>query len=113
MALPVPQLTTTTRAARRVWAGSDKDRYPSRSIAIDSGNTDSGNTPASTLRPGNVLVLRASTGRFVEANDANGDRNTAPSITSSGHGDGNGVIRVVGNHGSISVTTTTGAGTEA
>ena len=83
-------------------------------IVLDSGNTDSGSSPASMFRCGNVVVKRTSTGRFVEADDANGDRNAAPSITSSGHADGNGVIAIVYKGGSvISVTTSTGSGTEA
>lgn len=82
-------------------------------VVLDSGNTDSGNTPTYRMRPGNVVCLRTSTGRYVEANDANADTGTAPSITTSSHSDGNGDIVIVGNHGTISVTTSTGSGTEA
>lgn len=82
-------------------------------VVLDSGNTDSGNTPTYRMRPGNVVIKRTSTGRYVEANDSNADSGTAPAITSSSHSDGNGVIEIVGNHGTISVTTSTGSGTEA
>lgn len=84
-----------------------------KTVTLDSGNTDSSATPTYRLRPGNVVALRTSTGRYVEANDANADTGTAPAITTGGHTDGNGVIKLVGNHGTISVTTTTGSGTEA
>lgn len=82
-------------------------------ITLDSGNADSGTSDA-TFRAGNVVVLKTSTGTYVEANDSTGDRNTAPAITSSGHSDGNGVIAISYKGGAvISVTTTTGSGTEA
>jgi len=82
-------------------------------IVLDSGNTDSGATPTHRMRPGNVVIKRASTGRYVEANDTNADGLTAPAITSSSHADTTDVIALVGNHGSISVTVSTGTGTEA
>jgi hypothetical protein len=82
-------------------------------VVLDSSNTDSGNTPTYRMRPGNVVVKRTSTGRYVEATDSNADTGTAPSITSSSHSDANGEIKLVGNHGTISVTTSTGTGTEA
>lgn len=82
-------------------------------VVLSSDNTDAGSTPTYLFRKGNVVVLRTSTGEYVEANDANGDRNAAAAITTSGHSDGNGDIVVVGKHGTISVTTSTGSGTEA
>jgi hypothetical protein len=66
------------------------------------------------FRAGNVVVLRTSTGRYVEANDSNGDSNGVATITSSGHSDANGAIALSLKGGTvISVTTTTGSGTEA
>ena len=83
-------------------------------ITLDSGNSDSGSSPTSLMRAGNVVVLKTGSGTYVEANDAAGDRCTAPSITTSGHSDGNGVIAVSLKGGAvISVTTSTGSGTEA
>ena len=82
-------------------------------IVIDSSNTDSGSTPTYRFRAGNVVVKRTSTGRYVEANDTNADVSTAATITSSGHTDATDVIKLVGNHGTISVTVSTGTGTEA
>lgn len=82
-------------------------------IVLDSGNTDTGSTPNSRFRAGNVVVYKLAITQYVEANDSTGDRGTAAAITTSGHTDGNGEIKLVGNHGTISVTTTTGAGTEA
>lgn len=108
----IPHFSSTTITGRRVLVDGQVDPRVS-SVTLDSGNTDAGATPTHRIRPGSVVVRRASTGRYVEANDTNGDRCTAASITSSGHTDGNGVIKIVGNHGTFSVTTTTGTGTEA
>lgn len=111
--MEVPHFTSTTLSGRRVLV-DDSITPEVRSVTLDSGNTDSGSTPTHRFRPGNVVARRASTGRWVEANDANADVMGSPAaITSSGHTDGNGVISVTGNHGVISVTTTTGSGTEA
>lgn len=110
--MEIPHVTSTTISRRRVLIdGSIAPEHTS--IVLDSTNTDAGSTPTHRFREGNVVVRRASTGRYVEANDAVGDRNTAPAITTVGQADGNGVIKLVGNHGTISVTTATGAGTEA
>lgn len=108
----IPHFTTTTVSGREVMVDNAIDPQAD-SITLDSGNTDSGSTPTHRFRPGNVVIKRTSTGRFVEANDANADDLGFPSITSSGHSDANGAIKLVGNHGTISVTTTTGTGTEA
>lgn len=86
-------------------AGSD--------VVIASGQTFSG-TPTHIVPPGTVVVKKTGDGKYYKANDASdGDRDAAPAaITSSSHSDGNGVIKLVGNHGTISVTTATGSGTE-
>lgn len=54
-----------------------------KTVTVDSGNVDSGSTPTSLLREGNVLVKRTSTGRYVEGNDSNGDANTQASVSAS------------------------------
>ena len=111
--MAVPGLTTTAKAYTR-HRRTDEGLVMVPSVVIDSGNTDSGSSPTSLFRPGNVVVLRTSTGRYVEANDSNGDDNGAAAITTSSHGDGNGVIAISYKGGTvISVTTTTGSGTEA
>ena len=111
--MPVPGLTTSAKTSpshRR----TDQGLVLSPAVVLDSGNTDSGSSPTSMFRAGNVIVLRTSTGRYVEANDANGDSNGVATITSSGHSDGNGAIALSLKGGTvISVTTTTGSGTEA
>lgn len=109
--MEVPHFTTTTIDGRRVLV-DDSITPECQSVTLDSTNVDTG-TPTHRFRPGNVVGRRASTGRYVEANDANVDVAIPPSITSAGHTDGNGVIKLTGNHGTISVTTTTGSGTEA
>lgn len=52
-----------------------------KTILSDSSNVDSGSTPTTVLREGNVLVLRTSTGKYIEANDTNGDRNAGAVVT--------------------------------
>lgn len=105
----ITTITDTRPTHRKSFFGRELDS----TVVLDSGNTDSGSTPTTRFRSGNVVVLRTSTGRYVEANDSNADVSTAPSITTSSHTDGNGAIVIVGNHGTISVTTSTGSGTEA
>lgn len=109
---PVPSYSSTTLSGRRVLADLD-DMLRGPTIIQESANRDSGSSPTTRIRAGNVLLKRNSSGEYVEANDANGTRSAPASITSSGHADGNGVIKIVGNHGTISVTTSTGSGTEA
>ena len=70
-------------------------------------------TPDHRHPPGTVLGFDAGTSLWYLATDSLVDLGVAPTITSSSHTDGNGVIEVVGNHGTISVTTATGTGTEA
>ncbi len=108
----MPRSVTTSIPSRRVLL-SDFGKETDTSVLSDSSNADATNTPTTRVRKGNVLVKQTSTGRFVEANDANADTSTQASITSSSHADGNGVIKIVGSRGTISVTTTTGTGTEA
>lgn len=82
-------------------------------VLIASGQT-SGITPTHRIPPGSVVVKKTADGKYYLADDAaNGDRNSAPTITSSGHADTLGALVIVGNHGTISVTTSTGTGTEA
>lgn len=108
----IPHFSSTTISGREVLI-DDSVATEGGSITLDSGNTDAGSTPTTRFRPGNVVIKRTSTLRFVEANDANADDLGAATITSSSHSDANGVISITGNHGTISVTTTTGTGTEA
>lgn len=78
----VPGLQSVTQSRRRVrWnaRGSDADR----SIILDSGNTDTGSTPATRFREGNVVVYKTSITQFVEANDSTGDRNTQATVTAA------------------------------
>lgn len=108
----IPHFSSTTLTGRRVLVDSMIDPRAS-SVTLDSGNTDSGSTPTHRIRPGNVVARVASSGRYVEANDSAGDRSVAPAMTTSGHADTLDVIKLVGNHGTISVTVSTGTGTEA
>lgn len=77
-------LTETPRKVRLADWGEPLDE----GIIVDSTNTDATNTPTTRIREGNVLVKRTSTGRYLEANDASGDRNTAASVTSAENPDG-------------------------
>lgn len=81
------------------------------SAVIDSSNTDAGSTPTTRMRPGNVLVKRTSTGRYIEANDSNGDRNAPASVSASETADTdwqNAVITVTVD-GGVSFSVTLGA----
>lgn len=110
--MPTPALNTTTLTD--VAFLIDGSRTVQREdVLVASGQTSS-LTPDHRHPPGTVLREKASTGKWYLATDiTNGDTGTAATITSSSHTDGNGAIVVVGNHGTISVTTTTGSGTEA
>jgi len=81
MADALPGIISSTQSYRRHRI-SDHPYVKGGVGVLDAGNTDAGSTPATRFRPGNVVALRTSTGRFVAANDANGDRNTAASVTS-------------------------------
>lgn len=80
--MELPNFTTTTLSGRRVLV-DDSIGPQTKCVTSDSGNADSGSTPTTRMRPGNVLVKRTSTGRYVEANDSNGDRSTPPSVSSA------------------------------
>lgn len=108
----LPGISTTTITPRKILL-SEALTVNGEQIVLDSGNTDAGASPTHRMRPGNVVIKRTSTGRFVEANDANADGLTAPTITSTSHADATDVIALVGPWGTISVTVTTGTGTEA
>lgn len=82
MTQPLPAYESQTLAGRRVL----KDLIGAEigeSVIGQNDNADSGSTPTHRLRPGNVLVLRTSTGEYVEANDSNGDRSEPPSVSSA------------------------------
>lgn len=97
MPAPLPGLYSTTRTPVVVRM-REMPYVPGPAIVLDSSDVDSGQSPTSLIGPGNVVVLRTSTGRYVEANDANGDRNTQASVTAlitnpgSGGWDGNLII---------------------
>jgi len=79
----LPGQYTRTRASRLVRYGTFGKELDG-AVVIDSAQTDSdsGHTPTYEFRSGNVVVLRTSTGKYVAANDANGDRCTPPVLTS-------------------------------
>lgn len=107
--------SNTSREERLVFL-SDLGREQADTIILASTNVDSdgGHTPTDEFRKGNVVVMKTSDGEFVEANDAAGDRSTPASITSVGHVDSdNATFKLVGNHGTITVSITSNAGSEA
>jgi hypothetical protein len=59
-------------------------------VTVDSGVTDTGNGlgRSSILRPGFVVVKKTSTGRYVAADDATGDRCAAAKVTAAQTADG-------------------------
>jgi hypothetical protein len=103
----------STSLPGRLVRNKAKPHVPGGAIVVKSTVTDSGGPRTTVLRPGFVLVKKTADGLYYAADDAAADRGAAPSITGAGHVDGNGVIALVGNHGSISVTTATGTGTVA
>lgn len=52
-------------------------------VVLDSATVDSGSTPTTIVRAGNVLVKRTSTGQYVEANHASGDSPVRATVTSA------------------------------
>lgn len=80
MAYPLPALVATTLADRRILL-DDIGRREGADITLDSTNTDAGSVPTFRMRPGNVVVREAASGRYREANDALGDRNTPAAVT--------------------------------
>lgn len=79
---PLPGITTTTDTDRRILI-DDQGLKHAPSGVLDSSNTDSGSSPATRFRRGNVVILRTSTGRYVEANDANADSPAPASVSAS------------------------------
>lgn len=94
---------------------SDQRKVQGTDVRLKGGVTTNWPKTGGKVAPaGYVVVKKTADKLYYAADDAvNGDRNAAPSITSVGHVDGNGVIKIVGSNGEISVTTATGTGTEA
>ena len=80
--MAVPGLTTSAKSYPR-HRRTDEGLVLVPDVVLDSSNTDSGSSPTSLFRPGNVIVKQASTGRFLEANDASGDANEPASVSAS------------------------------
>jgi len=87
MSMPLPGVTSSQLSGVRFLVDNTRTVH-GNDVVLDSGNTDAGSTPTSRFRPGNVIVKRTSTGRYVEADDTNGDRCTAPSVVSAEDVDG-------------------------
>ena len=100
--------TETSRAILLSEVGAKKHS----DVTIDSGQSDSGSTPTSRIREGRVVVLRTSTGRYVFADDANGDRCTPPVVTAAEAADGDWASTTITlkRNGATVVTVTLGAG---
>lgn len=113
----IPGLVEFPRPARRVRV-SNYPHQPAEDVLVTSGQVDSGNSAFRTtfLRPGCVLVKRTSTGKFLMANDANVDHQTAASVntavTNPGSGGWDGVVTIQGHWGSFTVTLS-GSNTDA
>src|SRR3990167_7111326 len=77
-------------------------------LTIDSGESDSGNTPTFRLRRGHVMALRTSTGRYIGPDDANADAQAAAAvtalITNPGAAAWDGTVTITGHWGSVAVT---------
>ena len=104
--MSVPGITSTTVDDRQVLLS---DRGLERDAVIqDSSNSDSGASPTTSPRKGNVLTKRTSTGRYIEANDANADAADAAALTADATNPGSaawdGTLTVSGHWGSVAVT---------
>lgn len=78
----LPGIGSATRLTVRFLIDNSIACQP-EAIVLDSGNVDSGSTPTSRFRAGNVVVYKTSIGQYVEANDTTGDRPTQPTVTSA------------------------------
>lgn len=109
--MPTPALRSFTLEDVRFLIDG-KRSIQADSVLMASGQTSS-LTPDHRHPPGTVLGEHTSDGKWYLAAGGSVVAPTQATITSSSHSDGNGAIKLVGTHGTISVTTTTGTGTEA
>lgn len=107
----IPQLITTTvpGTAHRL---KTEPFIPGSDVQVGAGTiTDAGVTPNTRIRPGEVMVLRTSTGKYVSANDANGDRNAPASVSAleTADIDWQNMVYTITVDGGVSFTVTLGA----
>ena len=74
MSQPLPTLQTTTLSVPQYRKYGIKPGELGPEVILDSGLSDSGSTPTFRIRPGNCVVKKTSSGTYVAANDATGDR---------------------------------------
>lgn len=109
----LPANESTTFTDRHILESYEGLELAPQTVIDGTNSSDATNTPTWRVRPGMVLGLDISAGLWLNADHANVDVSAPASITSSSHTDGNGVIKLVGPGGTVSVTTATGSGTEA
>lgn len=76
----IPHFSTVTVAGARILIDRSIDTQEDV-VTLDSTNADAGNTPTHRMRAGNIVILRTSTGRYVEADDANADALTPATVS--------------------------------
>lgn len=108
----LPGISSTTFSDRLIHI-DETDFVSGPDCLLKSSVTDSGASPTTTIRKGCVIGKKNSDSKFYLADSADVTRDAPPSITGAGRSNGNGVVKLVGNHGTISVTTATGTGTLA
>lgn len=111
--MTLPNFQSTTFTDRHILESVVGLELAPQTLIDGTNSSDATNTPTWRVRPGMVLGLDISAGLWLNADHASVDVSAPASISSSSHTDGNGVIKLVGPGGTISVTTTTGTGTEA
>jgi hypothetical protein len=84
---PLPGIVSHTRAGRRVRV-TEFPRVAGPDAVVKSDQLDAGSTRTTLLRPAYCLVKVTATGKYVAADDATGDRNTAAAIVSAEAVDG-------------------------
>lgn len=77
----LPGIVSTSLTPVRVRL-TGKGSEQGKGIVLDSSVSDSGNTPTWRIRPGLMVVLKTSTGRYVACDDVTGDQAVGASVTS-------------------------------
>ena len=104
------KLVTVSKDDRRVFLdGGDLAEGAREAVTLLSTNVDSGSSPTTLLRPGNVLG-KDSAGKYVEANDTNVVADTVASHTGTGAAFSTGSLTFIWQYKGGAAQTVTGAG---
>jgi len=79
---PIPSRVVTTLTGYHIFI-DNLIQPQTDSVVLSSDNSDAGSTPTHNFRAGNVVILRTSTGEYVEADDSNADAPSVPSVSAA------------------------------